>query len=106
MKLYVCYGTWRKAGPRTHPCGLACEALKDAGHDPDVIRSYGLGLLPGIFNFTPGRREVKRLTGKYWVPVLVTDDGTVVKGSKWIKEWAQVHPAGSRGAAPATAEGA
>ena len=33
-------------------------------------------MLPGIFNQTRGRREVKRLTGNYWVPVLVTDDGT------------------------------
>ena len=64
MKLYVWYGTLRKAGPRTQPC-----------------------------NFTPGRREVKRLTGNYWVPVIVGDDGTVVQGSKRIAEWAQVHPA-------------
>ena len=40
-----------------------------------------------------GRREVKRLTGNYRVPVMVGDDGTVVQGSKRIAEWAQVHPA-------------
>ncbi|HEY3946451.1 MAG TPA: glutathione S-transferase N-terminal domain-containing protein [Solirubrobacteraceae bacterium] len=97
MKLYVCYGTWRKAGPRTHPCGVAYEALRDAGYVPEVVRSYGLGPLPGIFNFTPGRREVKRLTGNYWVPVMVGDDGTVVQGSKRIAEWAQVHPAHAGG---------
>ncbi len=94
MKLYVCYGTWKPAPrPGGHPCGVAYEALKQAGYDPEVIRSYGLGALPGILNFTPGRREVKRLTGNYWVPVLVADDGTVVQGSKRIAEWAQVHPA-------------
>ena len=49
-------------------------------------------MLPGIFNQTPGRREVKRLTGNSWVPVLVTDDGTVVQGSDKIKDWAQANP--------------
>ncbi|MGN6170076.1 MAG: hypothetical protein ACTHQQ_18185 [Solirubrobacteraceae bacterium] len=47
MKLYVCYGTWRNAGPRSHPCCVAYEALQE------VIRSYGVGPLPGIFNLTP-----------------------------------------------------
>jgi hypothetical protein len=93
MKLYICYGTWRKAGPRTHPCGLAYHALRKAGYVPEVTRSYGLGLLPSLFNLTPGRREVKRLTGNHWVPVMVADDGTVVQGSNRIAEWAQAHPA-------------
>lgn len=97
MKLYVCYGTWRKAGPGVHPCGVAYEALRGAGYVPAVIRSYGLGPMPGVFNFTPGRREVKRLTGNHWVPVIVADDGTVVQESKRIAEWAQVHPAQGAG---------
>lgn len=97
MKLYVCYGTWKRAGPRVHPCGTAYHALKEAGHDPQVIRSYGLGPLPGIFNLTPGRREVKRLTGTYWVPALVADDGTVVQGSRRIAEWARAHPSRAAG---------
>ena len=59
---------------------MAYEALRDAGYVPEVVRSYGLGPLPGILNFTPGRREVKRLTSNYWVPVMVGDDGTVVQG--------------------------
>jgi hypothetical protein len=93
MKLYVCYGTWKPAPrPGGHPCGKAYHALVDAGHQPEVIRSYGLGMLPGIFNLTPGRREVKRLTGNHWVPVLVTDDGNVVQGSKEIAEWARTTP--------------
>ncbi len=51
MKLYVCYGTW-KAAPRPggHPCGAAHDALRQAGHDPEVIKSYGLGLLPDSLN--------------------------------------------------------
>ena len=94
MKLYVCYGTWKPAPrPGGHPCGVAHGALREAGHDPQVIRSYGLGMLPDIFNFTPGRREVKRLTGNHWVPVVVADDGTMVQGSKRIVEWAEAHPA-------------
>jgi hypothetical protein len=95
MKLYVCYGTWKPAPrPGGHPCGTAYHALKDAGYRPDVILSYGLGVLPDAFNITPGRREVKRLTGNSWVPALVNDDGTVIQGSRQIKAWAQAHPAG------------
>jgi hypothetical protein len=94
MKLYVCYGTWKPAPrPGGHPCGHAHEALVNAGYKPEVIRSYGLGMLPDIFNQTRGRREVKQLTGNHWVPVLVTDDGEAVQGSEMIKEWARAHPA-------------
>jgi hypothetical protein len=94
MKLYVCYGTW-KAAPRPggHPCGTAHQGLVEAGYEPEVIRSYGLGGLPDLFNNTAGRREVKRLTGNHWVPALVTDDGTVVQGSREIAAWAKAHPA-------------
>jgi hypothetical protein len=46
-----------------------------------------------VLNWTRGRREVKRLTGNYWVPVLVTDDGTVIQGSDKIKDWASANPA-------------
>ncbi|MGZ3588902.1 MAG: glutathione S-transferase N-terminal domain-containing protein [Candidatus Limnocylindrales bacterium] len=94
MKLYVCYGTWTAGGSiHKHPCGEAHRALVGAGYDPRVIRSYGLGPLPGIVNdFTP-RREVKALTGNYWVPVLVTDDGEVVQGSDRIIAWARTHSA-------------
>jgi hypothetical protein len=67
MKLYVCYGTFRwTPRPGGHPCGQAYHALADAGHRPQVIRSYGFGLLPDFLNQTAGRREVKRLTGNNW----------------------------------------
>jgi hypothetical protein len=100
MKLYVCYGTWRSAPrPGGHPCGKAYEALREAGHDPEVIRSYGLGILPDALNRSEGRREAKRLTGKAVVPVLVTDDGEVVNESDRIVEWAQRNPAGAATAA-------
>jgi hypothetical protein len=95
MKLYVCYGTWKPAPrPGGHPCGVAYHALKDAGYEPEVKLSYGLGVLPGLLNnLTSGRREVKRLTGNYWVPALVTDDDTVIQGSREIADWAQANPA-------------
>ena len=93
MKLYVCYGTfpvaWRPGG---HPCRNAHNALVAAGHDPEVVRTYGLGPLPDALN-GPRRAEVRKLTGKNWVPVLVLDDGTVIDGSKAIVEWAEGHPA-------------
>lgn len=95
MKLYICYGTFRSPRPGGHPCRNAAEALKQAGYEPELIRSYGAGILPGVFNQTSGRREVKRLTGNYWVPVLVTDDDTVIQGSKKIAEWAGANPAGA-----------
>jgi hypothetical protein len=94
VKLYVCYGTFTKAPrPGGHPCGKAYRALREAGHDPEVIRSYGFGLLPDVFNRTSGRREVKELTGQTWVPVLVTDGGEVVSDSKNIIAWAKENPA-------------
>jgi Glutathione S-transferase, N-terminal domain len=105
MKLYVCYGTWKPAPrPGGHPCGTAYHALKDAGYEPEVIRSYGLGMLPEALNRTSGRQEVKRLTGNQWVPVLVADDDTVVQGSREIADWATAHPAAKAGAG-ATAAG-
>ena len=101
MKLYVCYGTFKPAPrPGGHPCGNAYHALKDAGHHPEVIKSYGWGALPEIFNRTPGRQEVKRLTGNVWVPLLVTDNGETIQGSREIMAWANAHPAVAASAAP------
>lgn len=71
-------------GPFGHPCGDAHHALREAGYAPEVTRCYGLGHLPDALNRTRGRREVKRLTGRTMVPVLVTDEGDVVTESKAI----------------------
>jgi glutaredoxin 2 len=49
-------------------------------------------MIPFINDLSPGRREVKKLTGNYWVPVLVKDDGEVVQGSREIADWARSHP--------------
>ena len=93
MKLYVCYGTFHSPRPGGHPCGNAFRALRRAGHSPQVVRSYGIGILPKVFNLTPGRREVERLTGNRMVPTLVLDEGTVIDGSGEIAEWAAANPA-------------
>jgi hypothetical protein len=88
MKLFVCYGTF---GPgERHPCGNAYNALIGAGHEPEVVRTFGCFQTDPIF---PGRRKVKRLTGNYKVPTLILDDGTVVDDSRNIIAWAKANPA-------------
>ena len=91
MKLYVCWGTFPSPRPGGHPCRNAYHALKDAGWDPDVEKAYGLGILGDALN--PTRREVRRISGQNMVPVLVTDDGEVISGSKKIASWARDNPA-------------
>lgn len=95
MKLYVCWSTGLSPiGDGGHACGKAYRALSAAGHEPEVVKAHGMGLLPdAIFNRTQGRREVRELTGKSTVPVLVTDVGEVITESRRIIAWAQAHPA-------------
>lgn len=93
MKLYVCWGTFGSPRPGGHPCKNAHDALVRAGHEPEVVKSYGLGMLPDFMNQTAGRKEVKKLTGRTWVPALVTDDDEVVAGSDKIIAWAEANPA-------------
>jgi hypothetical protein len=91
VKLYVCWGTFQTPRPGGHPCANAHTALRKVGWDPQVIRTYGWAALPAFMN--PTRRPVKELTGQNWVPVLVTDDGEVVRDSKRIVQWARDNPA-------------
>ena len=93
MKLYVCWGTFPTPRPGGHPCANAYHSLMDAGHDPELIRSYGFAPLPAALNNTRGRREVQELSGNRWVPTLVLDDNTVVDTSQRIVEWAAANPA-------------
>lgn len=94
MKLYVCYGLFPSPRPGGHPCKNAAEALREAGHQPEIVRSYGLGLLPDVpFNQTAGRKRAKELTGSSVVPVLELDDGTAIGGSEKIVAWAKANPA-------------
>jgi hypothetical protein len=92
VKLYVCWGTFPTPRPGGHPCAKAYDALKQAGHDPELIKSYGFEPLPGLFNQSRGRREVQELTGNRWVPTLVLDDGSVIDGSPEIVAWSQANP--------------
>jgi hypothetical protein len=93
MKLYVCWGTFTTPRPGGHPCANAYHGLKDAGHDPEVVKSYGFAPLPAVLNQTSGRREVQELTGNRWVPTLLLDDETVIDGSQKIVDWARANPA-------------
>ena len=86
MKLYVCWGTFPTLVPGGHACRNAHQALKEAGHEPEVQRVYGYGALPSALN--PTRRKIRELTGQNWVPVLETDQGEVVQGSRNIASWA------------------
>jgi len=88
MKLYVCYGTFGAA--QRHPCGNAYKALIAAGHEPEVVKTYGCYGTDRLF---AGRREVKQLTGNTKVPTLVLDDGTVIDDSQNIVAWASTHHA-------------
>ena len=90
MRLYVCWGLFKTPRPG-HPCRNAWDALRAAGHDPEVVRCYGWGLLPAWLNRSRGRREVRRLTGDDWVPVLVTEAGETIQGSDAIARWATLH---------------
>ncbi|HST54413.1 MAG TPA: glutathione S-transferase N-terminal domain-containing protein [Solirubrobacteraceae bacterium] len=93
MKLYICWGTFKTPRPGGHPCANATHALRNAGHNPELVYSYGLGVLPAVFNRTKGRQEVERLTGNRMVPTLVLDDDTVIDGSPAIIAWANANPA-------------
>jgi glutaredoxin len=95
MRLYVCWGTFPTLRPGGHPCANAYNALRDAGHDPELVKVHGLGIGPSFLQVTTdGRREVEALSGQRTVPVLVLDDGEVITESKRIAAWAASHPVG------------
>ncbi len=100
MKLYVCWNTRPTPRPGGHPCANAYSALRDAGHDPEVIKVRGLGVGPKFMHWmTEGRKEIQKLTGQPAVPVLVTDSGEVISDSKKIIAWAEANPASTPAAA-------
>ncbi len=87
MKLYVCYGDF---GGDWHHCSRAARALREAGHEPEIVRTYGWGALPDALNFRRGR--VRELTGENWVPAVEFADGTALAGTEEIVAWAKEHP--------------
>ena len=50
------------------------------------MKVYGFGQLPDL---TRGRREVRRLTGESFVPVLVLEEGEVHQGLEELVAWAR-----------------
>ena len=78
------------ASTRRHPCANAHEALVAAGHEHEVVRTYGLAPF-GPLNVT--RQVVHQKTGQWWVPVLELDDGELIVDSKDIVAWARTNRA-------------
>jgi hypothetical protein len=93
VNLYVCWTTHDAPLPGyRHHCSTAYEALREAGHDPEVKHALSFGGLPGAIQ-TPARKKVKEHTGRYWVPALETDDGKWIGGTQEIVAWAAANPA-------------
>ena len=89
MKLYIC---WSTNGSDHHDCAKVHRALVEAGHDPEIVKARGQEHLPA---FLQGRvrREVHAMTGSYFVPVVVLDDGTAINDPVAAVAWAAAHPA-------------
>jgi hypothetical protein len=90
VKLYVCWTT--RGHPGGHACTRAYEALRAAGHDPEVVKARAWGILPEFMQ-TGARKRVKAGTGSYFVPALERDDMGWVSGSEEIIAWAERNPA-------------
>lgn len=88
MKLYICWGT---GGGDHHDCHRVHQALVDAGHSPEIVKAHGQEHLPAFLQGKV-RREVFALTGSYFVPVLVLDDGTAIGTPEAAVAWAESHP--------------
>jgi len=88
MKLYICWGT---GGSAHHDCHKAHQALIDAGYKPETVKARGQEHLRSSCNSSS--REVHALTGSFFVPVLVLDDGSAINKPDEIEAWAQAHPA-------------
>jgi hypothetical protein len=91
VELHVCYGTFGTL--ERHPCKRAHAALRDAGYDPQIVRTGGCYRTDPLWK---GRRKIKRLTGSYMVPTLCLDDGTIIDGSASIVAWASANPRSSQ----------
>jgi glutaredoxin len=97
MVLYTCgEGTQERSfrGLVGHPCGRAAAALDAAGHpyDQKVVKGYTSSPWTWLSR-RRDRAEVKKLSGRTSVPILVLDDGDVVAGSRQIERWAAANPA-------------
>lgn len=97
MILYVCANGTSFGGlpaPIAHPCGRAAKALDDAGHSYEVKQVKGGALMLWTRpTRSRDRAEVRELSGQNSVPILLLDDGSVIKGTGTIVDWAREHPA-------------
>lgn len=94
MVLYTCESG--KMAPAMHPCAKAAKALDDAGHNYEMKMVKGGTLKLWTWpSRGRDRAEIERLTGQQYVPILVLDDGEIVKGSGTIVQWAREHPSGT-----------
>ena len=83
--LYVCHGD--DEGPGFHPCRRVQEAFREKGIEYDkVIAAHGN---PIPFLRKGDREDLRRATGDTKLPALKLPDGTVLKHSKAILEWAR-----------------
>lgn len=93
MILYTC-GTKTSGPSGLHPCATAGSALDKAGYVYEIKTVRGYRLMPWTWaSRKADRAEVKKLSGKEGVPILVLDNGEVVTGSGTIAKWAREHPA-------------
>lgn len=90
--LYTCH--LERKGAAWHPCGIAAKALDEIGFEYEIKHVRGYTSMPWTW---PTRRrdraEVRELSGRNAVPILVLDDGEVIAGSDCIKRWAAVRAA-------------
>ncbi len=95
MTLYTC--AWQKRSAGWHPCGIAAKALDDAGYSYEIKVVRGQLSMPWTWlTRKRDRAEVRRLSGRNGVPLLVLDDDRVVVGSAEIARWAKQHPGATR----------
>jgi Glutathione S-transferase, N-terminal domain len=93
MDLYTCPARTHGANAPIikHPCGVAAQALEQAGHAYSVKVVCGFKNVP--FSRRGKRNQIIEMTGQPDVPILVLDDGTVIQGSAAIVDWASSNPA-------------
>jgi glutathione S-transferase len=92
MILYTC-GTKTMGPGLLHPCAKAGNALNEAGYEYEIKTVGGYRAMPWTWSSRKSdRAEVRKLSGKDEVPILVLDNGEVVSGSGKIASWAKEHP--------------
>ncbi len=90
--LYMCGEGIRErsfGGLITHACGRAAKALDEADIPYETQTVAGYTSSPWTWlRRRRDRAEIKALSGRTSVPILVLDDGEVIAGSRQIARWA------------------